>query len=147
METMLPNSELGGITHFFSDKLMMKTDPDYAIFLHPNPVPGEQKRGQRWSSWPGMVREGFTKATGFELALWEKSLLQIVKGESGRVTHRLRARVSRPAGCRKQGLRAPGWSAIVVGSRLPMRWGLQTQCELFQRKAQCGREVGERYAS
>lgn len=75
------------------------------------------------------------------------SLLQIGKGESGQVTHRLRAKVSRLAGCREQGLRGPGWSAIMVGSRLPMRWGLQTQCELCQRKAQCRREVGERDAS
>lgn len=105
---MLPNSELGGITRFLSDKLMMKTDPNYAIFLHPNPVLGEQKRGQRRSSWRGMVREGFTKSNGFELTLWEKSVLQIGMGESGRVTHRQRARVSRPAGCREQGLRALG---------------------------------------
>lgn len=59
----------------------MKTDPNYTISLCPNMVLGEQM-DQRRSARPVMVKEGFTKAIVFELALWKKSLLHVNKGES-----------------------------------------------------------------
>lgn len=61
-----PPSQGGGIIHSFSDKLVLKTDPDYP---HPYPVPsqGSKKETRVGLYLPVMVREGFTRAKVFEV--------------------------------------------------------------------------------